>query len=113
GTFFVRKSEKLLESCGCFRVISALNLDKRPVRQRMHQRGGVTDLARILERVLGVGERGLGVTKTKQSPRPMAQDCHPGILAKTQCQRTMLGRIVKRERLIIVRPAFRDVSRTR
>jgi hypothetical protein len=113
GAFFVRQRDKFIDERICCQVISALNVGKRRVRQRVHQRGGVTDLTRILERVLGVSERGLGVTKTKQSPRPMAQDCHPGILAKTHCQRTMLGRIIKRERLIIVGPAFRDVSRTR
>jgi len=110
GAFFVRQRDKFIDQCIRCRIISALNVDKRSVRQRMHQRGGVTDLARILDRVLDVTERGIGVTKTKQSVRPMAQDSHPGILAKTHCQRTMLGRIIERERLIIVGPTFRDVS---
>ena len=69
--------------------------------QRIHQRGGLADLARILERVLGVRERGLGIAKQPQSQRPIGQDCHPDVLAKSRRQRTMLGRIVKRERLIV------------
>ena len=79
--------------------------------QRIHQRGSVADLARILERVVGVRERGLGIAKQPQSQRPIGQDCHPDVLAKSRRQRTMLGRIVKRERLIEMRSAFRDVSR--
>ena len=37
--------------------------------QRKHQRGGVTDLARITERLVGVSERGFGIAKQPQSPR--------------------------------------------
>src|SRR5262245_31961679 len=79
----------------------------------MHQSGSVTDLARILDCVLNIRERSLGVTKTKQGVRPMAQDCHTGVLTETHGQGTMLGGIIKRERLIIVGPASRDVSRVR
>ena len=60
---------------------------------------------------LNVCERGLGIAKQPQRQRPIGQDCYPDVLTKTHRQRTMLGRIVKRDRLIEVRSAFRDVSR--
>jgi hypothetical protein len=40
-------------------------------RQREHQRGGVADFAGILERVVSVCERGLGIAKRPQSYRSM------------------------------------------
>ena len=36
--------------------------------QREHQRGGLADLARVLERVVCVCERGLGIAKQPQRP---------------------------------------------
>ena len=86
-------------------------MGQRCVKQRIHQRGSLADLARILERVVSVCERGLGIAKQPQGQRPIGQDCHPDVLAKSRRQRTMLGRIVKRDRLIEMRSAFRDVSR--
>ena len=44
-------------------------------------------------------------------PRSKAQSCHPDVLAKSRRQRTMLGRIVKRDHAIEMRSAFRNVSR--
>ena len=41
--------------------------------QRKHQGGGVTDLARITERLVGVSERGIGIAKKPQHPRPKGQ----------------------------------------
>jgi hypothetical protein len=38
-----------------------MNMRKRPVVERYHQGGGLVDLARIFERVVGVHERGLGL----------------------------------------------------
>ena len=86
-------------------------MGQRCVVQRKHQSGGLTDLARILERVLGVCERGLGIAKHPQGQRPIGTRLPPQRLAKSRRQRTMLGRIVKRDRLIEVRSAFRDVAR--
>ena len=80
--------------------------------QRIHQSGSLADLARITERAVRVCERSLGIAKKPQGPRSIGQDCTPDVLAKSRRQRTMLGRIVKRERLIEVRSSFRDVSRT-
>ena len=70
----------------------------------------MTYLARILERVISVSECGLGIAKGPQSQRPIGQNSHPDILAKSRRQRTMLGRIVERNRLIEMCSAFRDVS---
>ena len=41
----------------------------------------------------------------------MTQDCHSDGLGQTRRQRTMLGRIIKRDRVIEMRPSFCDVSR--
>ena len=86
-------------------------MGRRCDEQCVHQRGGLADLARVLERVISVGERSVGVAKHPQGQRPIGQDCHRNVLAKPRRQRTMHGRIVKRERLIVVRSTFRDVSR--
>jgi hypothetical protein len=110
GAFFVRQSDKFIDEYLYCWVLSAEDMGQRCAVQRVHQRGGVADLARIIERVLRVCERGLGITKHPQGKRPKGQDRHPDVLAKSRRQRTMLGRIVKRDRLIVVRPAFRDVS---
>ena len=40
-----------------------MNMRKRRVVERYHQGGGLAELARILERVVGVHERGLGKTE--------------------------------------------------
>ena len=101
GAFFVRQSDKFIDLRVCCRVISAVDMGKTMRGQRKHQRGGLTDLARILERVVSVCERGLGIAKQPQGQRPKGQDCHPDVLAKSRRQRTMLGRIVKRDRLIV------------
>ena len=74
--------------------------------QRIHQSGGLANLARILECVLSVRERGIGIAKHPQSHRPIGQALPRDVLAKSRRQRTMLGRIVKRERPIEMRPAF-------
>ena len=55
----------------CCRVVSAESLGKTCPRQRIHQSSrDLTDLSRILERVLGVRERGVGIAKQPQSNRP-------------------------------------------
>jgi hypothetical protein len=63
----------------------------------------LADLARILERLVSVCKRGLGITKQPVGKSPPAQDRHPVVMAKSRRQRTMLGRMVKRERLSEVR----------
>jgi hypothetical protein len=81
------------------------------VEQRIDQRDGLSDLPRFLERLLSVGDRGLRMTGQPQRPRPIAQDCHRDVLAKSCRHRTMLDRVVKRDPKIEVCPAFRDVAR--
>jgi hypothetical protein len=49
----------------------ALDMGEQWDRQREHQRGGVADFAGILERAIGVCERGLGIAKRPQSYRSM------------------------------------------
>ena len=55
-------------------------------------------------------ERGLGIAKEPQSPRSIGQGRYRLVLAKSGRQRTMLGGIVKRNRLIEMRSCFRDIS---
>jgi len=81
------------------------------VVQRVHQSGSLADLARILERLLGVLQGSLGIAKKPQGPRPIGPDCYPDVLAKSRGQRTMLGSSVMRKRLIKVRSSCRDVTR--
>ena len=51
---FVRQSDKLIDERTCCRVIPTEDMGTRCERQRHHQRGGLADLARILERVISV-----------------------------------------------------------
>src|SRR5208282_1003573 len=58
------------------------------------------------------------IAKHPQSPRPFEQDRypsvltgHPSVLTRACRQRTMLARIVKRERLIVVCSSCRDIPR--
>ena len=55
---------------------------RRRMKQREHQSGGLADLARILKRLVGVCQRGLGIAKQPQSQRSATQDCHPDVLAQ-------------------------------
>jgi hypothetical protein len=44
----LRQCDKFLDDRVCCRVISTLEMDRRYIGQRMHQRSGLADLARIL-----------------------------------------------------------------
>ena len=72
-------------------------------------RCGLADFARVLDRVICVGERSIGISKDPQSQRPKGQDRHPDVLTKTNGQRPMLHRFVERNRLIVVGSAIRNV----
>ena len=61
------------------------------MRQRVHQCGGLADLARLFERAICVGERGVGIAKQPQGPRPIGQDDHANVLAKSRRQRAMFA----------------------
>ena len=49
--------------------------------------------------------------KEPQRPSPTEQGLDRNVYAKPRGQRAMRGGIVRRDRLIEVRPAFRNVSR--
>ena len=113
GAFFVRQSDKFIALRVCCCVVSADDMGQTMCIDSAYINVAAWPISRAsLERVLCVCERGLGIAKQPQRPRPIGQDCHPDVLAKSRRQRTMLGRIVKRDRLIEMRSAFRDVSRT-
>jgi hypothetical protein len=73
----------------------------------------LTDFARVSERLLRIGERSFRITKHPKSHRPIGQDCHPDVLAKSQSQRAMFGAIIKCGCPIKVRSPWRDVPCTR
>ena len=78
--------------------------------QRKHQGGGVTDLARITERLVGVSERGIGIDKKPQHPRPKGKHCHSHVLTKTRRQRTMLVRRIERVCLVVMCARFWKIA---
>jgi hypothetical protein len=86
-------------------------LHYRLAGQRDHQRGDLTHVAGILDGALGVFERRLGIAEEPESPRSESQNVHLSVVAKTHCQLTMLGRIIKRERPIEMRSRFDEVPR--
>jgi hypothetical protein len=51
----------------------------------------LTKVARILERMIDVRERGLMIAKEPKSNRPIAQDCNPHVVAESRRQRTVVG----------------------
>jgi hypothetical protein len=51
----------------CCHVVSAAEIGERGMAQRVHQSSGLPDLARILQGVLGVRERSLGIAKQPRS----------------------------------------------
>src|SRR5215471_15939348 len=67
GTFFVRQSDKFIGLCICKSVVSAVEISLRYMRQRVHQRDGLANLARILECAFCVGECSVGITEYPQS----------------------------------------------
>jgi hypothetical protein len=71
GVFLVPQCDNFVGLQFCYRVTSALDMGEQWDRQREHQRGGVADFAGILERAIGVCERGLGIAKRPQSYRSM------------------------------------------
>ena len=72
----------------------------------MHQGGGLANLASQLKRMINVSERSFGTPESKES-RIDSTKSPPNINAKTCRQGAMLFRVVKRNRLIVMRSAFR------
>src|SRR5215475_14862280 len=81
------------------------------VAKRMHQGGGLADLARVSDGLVHVGCCCVGIAKYPQGPRPKGQDRHPDVLPKSHPQWTMHSRIVKRHCSIQVWSTFHDSSR--
>jgi hypothetical protein len=73
GLFLVRQCYKFIQFCLCFLVISAMDMGKhRCVVRRIHQGGGVADLARIVQRAVCICERNIRIAEQPQSKRPKA-----------------------------------------
>src|SRR4051812_27862410 len=78
--------------------------------ERVRESGRLTDLARILKCAFDVSDGGLRIAKHPQGPRPIRQHSYPGVVAKSHCKRTVLGRIIKGNRSIEMRPAMRNIA---
>ena len=70
GVYFVRQSDKFIVFLRCSRVVPAENLGQTCEEQGKQPIGSLADVARLLERLLCVCERGVGIAKQPQSPRP-------------------------------------------
>ena len=81
--------------------------------QRKHQCGGVANFARILYCALAVIARSRRIAKSPDTRRTKRQDGHPDIQARTRRKRTVFGRIVNRERPVVVLFATHKVARER
>ena len=68
----------------------------------------MTELARILERLVRICERGVGMPTNHKAEDRMYNVVTQGVLANRVSQRTMLRRIVKRDRAIKVRSRFHE-----
>jgi hypothetical protein len=66
GTFFIRQAKNFVSLSTCCGVVPAADMGTRCVGQRIHQRGGLADLARMLEGVVNICERGLWVAEQPQ-----------------------------------------------
>ena len=82
-------------------------------KQRIHQCGGLAGFARILDCALAVIARSRGITKLPHTRRTKRQEGHPDIPARTRRKRTVFGRIVNRERPVVVLFAIHKVARER
>src|SRR5262245_1003043 len=81
-------------------------MDQRSMDQRVHQSGGLADLARVSKRSARVYERGLRIAKHPQRPRSVGQCCYPDVLAKSDGQGTMFRRIIKCDCTVEMRSPF-------
>ena len=78
GAFFVRQSDEFIRIVRLLPRNSRRKYESNDASwQRVHQRSGVVDLARIPERVFDVCERGLGIAKHPQGQRPIAKIATP------------------------------------
>jgi hypothetical protein len=73
----------------------------------------MADLSGVLERVLDVGERGLGITEHPRRQGSPSERGRADVVAKARRQCTVLRRIVQRDGAIEMRAALRDVSHKR
>src|SRR6516165_11115082 len=69
----------------------------------------MAELARNFERLLAVCERILRTAEHPESQRFPGQGCRADVLAETRGQRTMLVRIVERDRVLEMRARLFDV----
>ena len=76
--------------------------------QRVHQRRGMAYLAGAFERLIHVCQCSFWIAKHPQRDGPIRQDCHSDVLTEPVRQRAMLGGVVKRERLIVMRSAIHE-----
>jgi hypothetical protein len=83
-----------------------------PTRRRTitDERPALADPARIVDRLIGVCQRGFGIAKQPLSRCSPGQNYHFHVLSKPRRKRAMLVWIVEHNRPIEVRSAFGDVA---
>ena len=89
--------------------VAAMDLLEDAEIQHVHQRCRVSALARRLERLLRIGQCGVGIAEQQQIQRPPGEDRGADLLSEARGKMTMLGGIVERNRAIEVRSRFRDL----
>jgi len=113
GAFFLSQGDKFVGHRARLRVVSALKIRGRRYTERIHQGGGLADLACVSKRSVGVRQGGIRIAKTPERPRPKGQNRHPCVRAKTRRQWTMLARFIKRDCPIVMCLPLLEVPRTR
>src|SRR5262249_50159155 len=113
GVFFVRQSSKFIKERLCFSIMPVPRVLPRCPPQRIHQCGGLADLARLVDCALAFFARSRGITEVPQTSRTNRQQGHPDIAARPRRKRTVFGRIVNRERAVEVLFAIHKVARER
>ena len=80
--------------------------------QDKHQSSGLADLAGGIDRAFDIRQRCSRIAEQPRAQRPIGQDRHPVILAKSSTNRTVLSRIVKRHCLVRMHSGLHDVPGT-
>jgi tetratricopeptide (TPR) repeat protein len=82
GALLVRLCDNFIALRVCCRVVSAVEKGERCDDLRIHQRGGLADLARIFERVVGCGDYEQVKADIKQALRLSPRDAQIGLYGR-------------------------------
>lgn len=108
--FFIRQREARVQLGSRGRVISWLNAGRLRADENEHQIDGAANLAGNGKRAIEVGQGGLRMAEHPGRQRAPAYAHQRGVRGESRRRLPMLGRIVKRDRLVEVRPAWPDFA---